>query len=129
MAQSDQIFRLRGEQSYSQAVRAGPLLFVSGTVSWDDSFKVIAPNDAAEQIAAIYSDIARTLAHFGLAAEHIVREKAYLTSDADIAAYRQIRGTFYREHPAGAPRVTIINGLTRADLVAEIECVCAFPDQ
>jgi 2-iminobutanoate/2-iminopropanoate deaminase len=127
VAQADTIFRLRGENSYSQAVRAGDLLFISGTVSWDDDFKVIAAGDAAAQVDVIYRDIARTLAHFGLDAGAVVRETSFITQIADAPAVRAARRHFYSKAACPAVTTIVARRLTNLNLVLEIECVAAFP--
>lgn len=123
MASSKQIFQLRGETSFSQAVEADGAVFISGTVSWDDDFNVVGIGSYEEQVRRIYADIGRTLAALGLDARALVKETIF-TRDMDaFVAVSEARAEFYGEATPPASTWVQISKLARADLLVEIEAI------
>ncbi|AYJ84969.1 RidA family protein (plasmid) [Sphingomonas paeninsulae] len=125
MARNNTIFQLRGETSFSQAIDTGDLIFVSGTVSWDDSFKTLGVDDYKAQVGNIYSDLERTASHFGLDAAAVVKETIF-TRDMDaFVAVNAVRAAFYEGCVAPASTWIGVSAFARADLLVEIEIVLA----
>lgn len=129
MAGDDTVFRLRGETSYSQARRVGNLLFIAGTVSWDDDFAVIGEGDMRKQIETVYKDIRRTLAHFGLDARALVKETVYtLDMDALVDVNDVRMQAFAGELPPASTWIAI-DRLANPKLLLEVEAVAVLPTE
>ena len=75
---------------YAQAVLDGDLLHVSGTVGRGDTLE--------EQVTNAYAAIDRTLRHFGVGPEAIVREVVYTTDLDGFKAAGAPRRDFYGTH-------------------------------
>lgn len=126
MTSPDTVFKLRGEQSYSQARRAGDMLFIAGTVSWDDQFTVISAGGFERQVGVVYGDIERTLRHFGRSLDAVVRETIYTCDmDALIAAHA-VRHAAYGEARVPASTWIAIERLANAQLLLEIKAVASL---
>ena len=113
-----QRFHLRpeGEKAfgYAQAVKAGNLIHVAGSLSVDDAFQPLHPGDMAGQIGIVYAAIGRTLAHFGLGLADVVKETVFVT---DMAAF--LASNDHRLHAYG--------GALPAATAVEVERL-AFPE-
>ena len=51
------------EYGYSQAVKVGDTIYVSGQVSHDDNGNVVSPGDMEAQMRQAYANIRKVLAH------------------------------------------------------------------
>jgi enamine deaminase RidA (YjgF/YER057c/UK114 family) len=74
-------FRPEGERAfgYAQAVSAGGLLFISGTLSVDAAFQTLAPGDMRGQLEVVYAALSETLAAHDLNFAHVVKETVFVT--------------------------------------------------
>jgi 2-iminobutanoate/2-iminopropanoate deaminase len=80
---------------YSQAVRAGSLLFVSGQVPIDPATGNIITGDIAAQTHRIFQNIGEILKAGGASFEHVVRTTVFLADMNDFAAMNDAYGTFF----------------------------------
>lgn len=126
MAKENEVFRLRGETSYSQARRVGKLLFIAGTVSWDDDFHVIGEGDFRRQMEIIYADIGRTLSHFGLTAASLVKETIYTLDMNALIEVNAVRMAFFGDAAPPASTWIAINRLANAKLLLEVEAIATL---
>ncbi len=113
---------------FSQAVRAGNLLFVAGTVSVNDDFEVVEADDIAGQYRTIYDKLQRTLAAFGLGFDAVVKETIYTENlEAFFGEGNEVRKQYYR-NLGYFPTATAV-GVTRTAFdgnVVEIEIIAEF---
>jgi 2-iminobutanoate/2-iminopropanoate deaminase len=97
-----EIFHLSagGEQAfgYAQAVRSGSLLHVSGTLSVGEDFAPLHAGDMDGQVRHIYDSIRRTLDHFGIGLNSVVRETIYVTDMDSFLGSNGIRIEAYAGH-------------------------------
>jgi 2-iminobutanoate/2-iminopropanoate deaminase len=106
---------------YSQGVRVGPWLWVSGQLALDPGTGALVPGGAREQTVQAMKNVLAILAEAGMGPEHIVRAGIFVTDLADFAvvneAYAEALGD------ARPARATVqVAGLPRGGLV-EIEAV------
>jgi 2-iminobutanoate/2-iminopropanoate deaminase len=80
---------------YSQAVRAGSLLFVSGQVPIDPATGNIITGDIAAQTHRIFQNIGEILKAGGASFDHVVRTTVFLADMNDFAAMNDAYGTFF----------------------------------
>ena len=79
--------------TFSPAVRAGNLLFISGMTAGDETGQIVGPGYIVAQTRYIFEKFGRLLAAAGAGFEHIVQTTEYVTTTREL---RQDRG--------GAPR-------------------------
>lgn len=77
---------------YSQAVRAGHTLYVSGTVGANSKGQ---PEDLDSQMKNAYRAIQETLAHYGTDFSHVVMERIYTTDIEAVIRSQETRKKFY----------------------------------
>jgi 2-iminobutanoate/2-iminopropanoate deaminase len=80
---------------YSQAVRAGSLLFVSGQVPIDPATGNIITGDIAAQTHRIFQNIGEILKAGGASFDNVVRTTVFLADMNDFAAMNDAYGTFF----------------------------------
>jgi enamine deaminase RidA (YjgF/YER057c/UK114 family) len=84
---------------YSRAVRAGDLVFVSGTTATSPDGGALHPGDAGKQAEVILERIAAALGQLGASLEDVVETRIYVTDmslwpavgEAHGAAFKDIR--------------------------------------
>ena len=106
--------------TYSQAVRAGETLYISGQIGFDPvTMQLVEGIDA--QIDRVFRNIAAIAAAAGLSLEQAVRMTVYLTDLAHFARVNEVMARYLREpYPA---RVAIgVASLPRGALV-EIDAI------
>jgi 2-iminobutanoate/2-iminopropanoate deaminase len=106
---------------YSQAVRAGALLFVSGQIPLDPATGEIVPGDVTAQAARVMESIGAVLAAGGFAFADVVRTTIYLVDLAHFAAVNEVYARFFL--PPFPARVTVqVSALPRSALL-EIDAI------
>ncbi|ARR56024.1 hypothetical protein HY78_22515 [Rhizorhabdus wittichii DC-6] len=129
MVDIDKAFRLRpieDDYGFSQAVRAGDFLFISGSVSWDNDGTPTNVGDMGAQMRSIYVDIGKTLKHHGLDPTDIVKETIYVTDMDKFFEGAQARADFYQGVVPPAATGVEINRLVNTDFMIEIEAIAYF---
>jgi reactive intermediate/imine deaminase len=106
---------------YSQAVRAGDTLYLSGQTPLDPATGELVAGDISAQATQVFANLEAVLAAAGSAFEDVVRVAIYLTDLADFGAVNEVMKRYFREpYPA---RSTIgVAALPRAARV-EIDMV------
>lgn len=106
---------------YSPAVKAGNLIYLSGTRAEDDSGAIAGRGDVAGQTRRVIERMRDVLAASGSSLEHVVAATVYLTS----AAHFQVMNEAYRAFwPRDPPtRTTVMTGLVRPDALVEIAMI------
>jgi enamine deaminase RidA (YjgF/YER057c/UK114 family) len=112
--------------TFSPAVRAGKLLFISGTTATDERGEVVAPGDIVEQTRVILGKFQRLLEAVGGAMEHIVETTEYVTTTRDYRRTAEVRREFFQP-PFPAATGVIVAGLLREGAVIEISAVAVLP--
>jgi 2-iminobutanoate/2-iminopropanoate deaminase len=96
---------------YSQAIKAGNMLFASGQVALDEKGNLINESIQAET-TQVMKNIAAVLKAAGAGFEHIVKTTIFLTDMALFAEVNEIYGSYFKgDYPA---RETVaVKGLPR----------------
>ncbi|NJS13838.1 MAG: RidA family protein [Sphingopyxis sp.] len=124
MANKDQVFNIRPAEeafAFSQAVKAGDFLFISGTVSWDHDANPIAPGDMAAQIKVVYDELKLTLEAHGASFANVVKETVYTVDLDQMAANSAIRAKYFADCAPPAATWIGITRLIHPDLMVEVE--------
>ena len=112
--------------TFSPAVRAGNLLFISGTTATDDDGELVAPGDIVEQTRVILRKFQRLLEAAGGGMEHIVETTEYITTTEQYRRTAEVRREFFRP-PYPTATGVIVAGLLREGAVIEISAVAVLP--
>jgi len=106
---------------YSQAVKVGDTVYVSGTASLNEKFEPVHADDLPAQMRFIYQRIGETLAKFSLGFGHVVRENMYVTDMAALMPAMELRKAIYGDGPFPASTTVEVNKLFLPGLMIEIE--------
>jgi reactive intermediate/imine deaminase len=79
---------------YSQAVRAGGLLFLAGQMPVDTEGHVVAAGDIHGQTRQTFENVKAVLAAAGASLDDIVDMTTYHTDMADLGAVMEVKGTY-----------------------------------
>lgn len=97
---------------YSQAVRAGSLLFLSGQIPLDPATGELVSGDIAAETHRVMQNLDAVLGAAGLSLGHVVRCTIYLTDLSDFAAVNEIYGGYFTT-PAPARTTIEVSRLPR----------------
>ena len=109
---------------YSQAQRAGNMLFCSGQIALDPATMQMVGTNAAEQAEQVLKNLRAVLEAGGASLAHVVRTTIYLVSMADFAAVNEVYGRHFGTHKPARATVAV-KELPKAGLV-EIDCIAAL---
>ncbi len=112
---------------YTDAVRFGDILFISGIAPVDENFNLIGGDDAAAQTRQIMENMAKVLDRVGAGFADILKVVVYLTDIEDRHLINPIRQEYFGE---ARPASTLIgvNELAADGMKVEIEAVVGLPD-
>jgi len=106
---------------YSQAIRAGNLLFVSGQIPLDPSTGTLVDGGIAEQTHRTLQNVGAILTAAGSSFASVVRTTIYLTDLSEFTAVNEIYATYF---PAPAPaRATVQVSRLPRDVRIEIDAI------
>jgi 2-iminobutanoate/2-iminopropanoate deaminase len=109
---------------YSQAVRAGQLLFVSGQVPLDPATGQIVAGDIAAQTRRVFDNLAAVLDAGGRSFADVVKVTVFLADMNDFAAVNEVYGSYFSEpYPA---RATVQVARLPKDARVEIDLIASF---
>ena len=110
---------------FSRAVRAGDLVFVSGTVAWGPDGKLVGKGDVYAQAKQTLANIEGYLREAGASLNDVVRTRIYLT---DIGRWQEVarahREAFGDVRPASS--LLEISRLAEPEMLVEIEAVAVL---
>ncbi len=109
---------------YSQAVRWGNVVYVSGQLPIDPAAGAFSGEDIASQTRQSLTNIRNILAAEGLDMSHVVKTTVMLKDIADFGAMNEVYAEFFAA-PYPARAAFQVAALPK-DARVEIECVAAF---
>src|SRR4051812_27144592 len=110
---------------YSQAIRAGHLLFASGQIPLDPATGTIVDGDVGVQTSRVMDNLTAVVAASGLSLKDIVRTTIYLIDLNDFVKVNEVYGSYFAEpYPA---RATVQVARLPRDARVEIDAVAAYP--
>jgi 2-iminobutanoate/2-iminopropanoate deaminase len=110
---------------YTDAVRAGGLLFVSGLVPVDDQGKLVG-EDAGEQARQVFRNLELVLRAAGCGFGDVVKVTHYLLNVDDRPAINPVRQEFFGEARPASTLVEV-SALAVPGALLEIEAIAAIP--
>ncbi len=112
------------EYGYSQAVKVGDTIYLSGQASHDDQGEFVGVGDMEAQMRQTYVNIKKLLAEYGAGLENTVDETWFVTDmEAGSAAAGKLRKEIFSGSPVAALTVVQIGRLAFPELLIEIKCV------
>ena len=112
------------EFGYSQAVKVGDTIYLSGQISHDETGEIVGVGDMETQMRQAYANIKNLLTQYGAGMENIVDETWFVTDiEAASAAAVKLRKEIFSGSPVAALTVVQIERLAFAELLIEIKCV------
>lgn len=109
---------------YSQAVRAGSLLFVSGQIPIDPATGMLVEGDIAEQTHRVFHNIKAILEAAGTSLDNVVRATVYLADMNDFGMVNEVYGGYFST-PAPA-RATVQAARLPKDARVEIDVIATL---
>ena len=112
---------------YSQAVRAGQFLFLSGQVPIDAATGTLVDGDIEVQTHCLMRNIGEILKTAGTSYHSIVRTTVFLVDMADFAAMNAAYGSYFR--PPAPARATVQVARLPKDARIEIDVIAFVADE
>ena len=111
---------------YTDAVRAGNLLFVSGCVALDSEGKLVGEGDVVAQARQVFENIGLCLAAAGASFADVVKVTTFLTDISDRGRINPVRQEFFG---AARPASTLVevSALVLPEFLIEVEAVAVLP--
>ncbi len=110
---------------YSQAVQAGPYLFLSGQIALDPKSGEVVAGGVEEQTRRVMQNLQGVLSAAGTSLGAVVKCTIYLKSMADFVKVNEIYGSCFDESPPARATVEVSclpkNVLVEIDAIAYLE--------
>jgi 2-iminobutanoate/2-iminopropanoate deaminase len=111
---------------YTDAVRAGDLLFVSGCVPVDGEGRLVGGDDVVAQARQVLANVGAVLAAAGASFADVVKVTVYLTDIADRAAINPVRQEVFGETRPASTLVEV-SALAIPGAKLELDAVALIP--
>lgn len=111
---------------YSQAVRSGGLLFVSGQIPLDPATGRLVAGDVAAQTHRVLQSLDAVVRAAGATLGDVVKTTVYLADMNDFAAMNRVYATYFAD-PAPA-RAAVQAARLPLDAQVEIDAIVRLPD-
>ncbi|WP_421763314.1 RidA family protein [Ekhidna sp.] len=109
---------------YSQAVKAGNTLYVSGQIPIDQSTGKLIEGTIEEETDQVMKNLQFILEEAGLSFERILKCSIFVSSMNDFARINEIYGKYFNDNPPARETVEV-SGLPKGVNV-EISCIATF---
>ena len=110
---------------YSQVVRAGDFLYISGQGPIDLGNNEFSFGDVRHETGLVLQNIQKILAGCGASMADVVKCSVFLAEASDFAAMNEVYASFF---PSGAPaRTTVQATLVEPGMKIEVDCVAYLP--
>lgn len=110
---------------YSQAVRKGNMLFVSGQLGIDPASGELAPNDVEAQARQALKNLRAVLAAAGAGPRDVLKTTVFLASMDDFAAVNKIYSETFNAEPPARSCVAVAtlpkNALVEVEAIAVLD--------
>ena len=108
---------------YSQGIKAGGFVFVSGQVALDPKTGALVGSDVAAQTERVLQNLQAVVEAAGSDFDRVVKTTVYLRSMADFAAMNEVYKRYFKNEPPARATVAVAglpkDALVEIDLIAE----------
>jgi len=109
---------------YSQAIRAGNLLFVSGQIPLDPQTGQLVAGDVRAQTRQVLSNLAAIVNAAGSSLDRAVKTTVYLLDLSEFSAMNEVYAEFFGDAPPARATVQVArlprDAAVEIDLIAEV---------
>lgn len=123
-----QLIGPRPDAVFSQAVRVGDVICVSGQVAVNEQREFVGIDDSEAQARQCFANLARVLDEAGASMADLTRVNAYLTDTAHYAGYAAAKAEFLKDILPGGT-VVIVAGLMDPRFLMEIDAIAVVSNQ
>lgn len=113
---------------YTDAVRAGNLLFVSGCIAVDGEGRLVGGDDVVAQARQVLRNVGEILAAAGAGPQDVVKVTLFLTDVDDRAKINPARREFFGDARPASTLVEV-SRLAVPGAKIEVEAVALIPDE
>ncbi|HET6488461.1 MAG TPA: RidA family protein [Syntrophales bacterium] len=107
---------------YSQAVRYGDLLFVSGMLGMDPKTGELAGPDVEAQAVRVLENLEAVIEAAGMSLQNVLKSTVFLKDMNEFAKFNEIYGRYFKDAPPARETVQVAR-LPR-DAAIEISVIC-----
>jgi 2-iminobutanoate/2-iminopropanoate deaminase len=108
---------------YSQGIKAGGFVFVSGQVALDPATGAMVGSDVAAQTERVLQNLQAVVEAAGSDLDRVVKTTVYLRSMADFAAMNEVYKRYFKNEPPARATVAVAglpkDALVEIDVIAE----------
>ena len=109
---------------YSQGIRVGNLLFVSGQIALDPATGQLVPGDIRAQTRQVLKNLGAVLEAVGSGLAQVAKTTVYLRDLSEFAAMNEVYAEFFSAQPPARSTVQVArlprDAAVEIDLIAEI---------
>ncbi|MQA80578.1 MAG: deaminase [Streptosporangiales bacterium] len=109
---------------FSQAVKAGDFIFVSGTVPVDPATGQVVPKDLATQTRRVFDNIRIVLDAAGATLDNLVMVTVHLQNVDDWAAFNEVYRTYFTDY---LPARMTFEGRPPLDFLIDVDAIAYSP--
>jgi reactive intermediate/imine deaminase len=109
---------------YSQAVRVGDTIWVSGQIPLDPKTKELVKGDVEAQVRQVFENLKAIVAAAGASFDDVVKATVFLVDLSHFALVNKVMAEYFRE-PYPARAAVGVAALPRGAQV-EVECIAAL---
>ena len=113
-------------KGYSQAVRIGHTLYVSGQVPKDRSDRIVGVGDFEAQARQVYANLRAVLEAAGGSLDDVVKITTFLTRQDLFEDWRRIRAEVFKGEAYPASTLVVVASLSHLDYLVEIEAIAVI---
>jgi 2-iminobutanoate/2-iminopropanoate deaminase len=106
---------------YSQAIKAGGFVFVSGQIPIDPTTGLIVQAEVAAQTDRVLQNLKAILTAAGTSLDNVVKTTVFLKSMGDFAAMNEVYARFWKKAPPA--RSTVEVSRLPKDVLVEIDVI------
>lgn len=106
---------------YSQAVKAGNMVFCSGQIPIDVATGEFVSDDVAEQTSQVLTNLSAVLEAAGTSLNNVVKTTVFLADMNDFTAMNEVYAEFFSDNKPA--RATVQAARLPKDARVEIECI------
>jgi len=123
---NEELYKRKG-YTWSDAVKKGKIIMISGIVSVDERHHPLHPGDLEAQMREIYEQIKKLLEKAGATFDDVIKTVDYITPQAlpEYAKTAQIRREYFKGNFSAATGI-VVNRLLHPDWLIEIDAIAVL---